>query len=144
MKSIFLLLLHTIRSSTSWKLKNFWGNTDAFESICRIKIKVTLIRTFFIRTALSLTQLRLYSNRAASHLQLKQYRECIQDCTSVRVFKDRFLFVPSLVNFFLRQQLKVIEDTYTLAGVKPNSGTKNISGRSCFWFCTTMFLKHYD
>lgn len=38
---------------------------------------------------LSLTLWRLYSNRAACHLQLKQYKECIQDCTSVR-FSSNF------------------------------------------------------
>ena len=39
---------------------------------------------FFACEVFFLISLRLYSNRAACHLQLKQYKECAQDCTSVR------------------------------------------------------------
>jgi len=44
----------------------------------------------FICEVFFLISLRLYSNRAACHLQLKQYKECAQDCTSVRF---RLLFM---------------------------------------------------
>ena len=43
-----------------------------------------LLLLLFICEVFSLISLRLYSNRAACHLQLKQCKECVQDCTSVR------------------------------------------------------------
>ena len=37
---------------------------------------------------------RIYSNRAACHLLLKQYRECIQDCTCVSLLPTLPYFHP--------------------------------------------------
>ena len=64
-----------------------------------------LLLLLFICEVFSLISLRLYSNRAACHLQLKQYKECVQDCSSVR-FRHLLIINNARTCGFLFLQLK--------------------------------------